>query len=368
MKISGTGTNRRAGIYFFSDDATQTQRNNAYMVYFRVDQNKCQIYKSENDVIYIKTDDDCNVDIDTWYDYKVIFNTVTGKISAYQNNILVSEWIDANPYQSGDYLSLRTGECNVYYDDFNVFKSRNNNVQITVGTNSTNDVRAQNIDVNSPACRVKSIVTDIAGNLSSIADSVINIDWSVPSDVAFVNDGLANDIDTIEAYTAMSGNWDLATDNNSEVVDYWYSIGTTVGGTELLGWTSTNNINNFSNSNLGVVENTTYYINVKSENIAGLFSSVITSDGVIITDNNLFILDKPVTNGIVKIYPNPVTDKLNIEINNSNKIHTITIYSITGKIIYQQKTKKNNIIVNVSNYEKDVYIINVDNNKSRFVK
>ena len=367
MKISGTGTNRRAGIYFFSDDASQTQRNNAYMIYFRVDQNKCQIYKAENDVIDIKTNDNCNVDIDTWYDYKVIFNTVTGKISAYQNNTLVSQWIDSSPLTMGSYISLRTGECNVFYDDINVYKSRNTDVQISVGTNSINEVRNQNIDINSPACRVKSIVTDIAGNLSNIADSTINIDWSEPSNVEFVNDGIAADIDTIASYTSMNGNWDIAIDNNSGIKDYWYSIGTTIGGTELLGWTSTNNSNSFINSNLGVIENTVYYVNVRAENNAGLFSSVLSSDGVIITDNTLFIVDG-LNEETIKIYPNPVSNKLNIEINNSKKTHQITIYSIEGRIIYQQQTKKDNVVINVGSYAKDIYIINVDNMKSRFVK
>ena len=367
MKISGTGTNRRAGIYFFSDDATQIQRNNSYMIYFRVDQNKCQIYKAENDVIDVKTDDDCNVDIDTWYDYKVIFNTATGKISAYQNNVLVSEWTDSNIHTSGSYISLRTGECNVYYDDFNIYKSRNADALITVGTNSTNDVRNQNTNTNSPACRVKSVVTDIAGNLSDVADSTINIDWSAPSDVDFVNDGLSNDIDTISSYIAMNGNWGIASDTNSEIKDYWYSIGTTVGATDLLGWTNTNNANNFTNSNLGVVSNITYYVNIKSENNAGLFSSVLSSDGVIITDNTLFIVEG-LDNETIKIYPNPVIDKLNIEINNSNKIHNIIIYSIDGKIIYQQQTKKNNITIDVSAYTNNIYILNIDNQKSRFIK
>ncbi len=367
MKISGTGTNRRAGIYFFSDDASQVQRNNAYMIYFRVDQNKCQIYKSENDTIHIKTDDNCNVDVDTWYDYKVIFNTVTGKISAYQNDILVSEWIDSNPYLSGDYISFRTGNCNVYYDDFNVFKSRNSNVIITLGTNSTNDVQNQNIDINSPACRVKSVVTDIANNFSDIADSIINIDWSVPTDVSFVNDGLSTDIDTIASYSAMNANWDIAADNNSEIKDYWYSIGTTIGGTELLGWTNTNNTNSFTNSNLGVVQNTIYYINVKSENNAGLFSNILSSDGVIITDNTLFVADN-YNNDIIKIYPNPVHDKLNIKIKNSNKTHYVIIYTISGKIIYQQQYSVNNISIDVSSYDKNLYILIIDGDKFQFVK
>ncbi|MBK9462840.1 MAG: hypothetical protein IPN94_26360 [Sphingobacteriales bacterium] len=43
--ISGTGTNRRAGLHWFCDDATQSNRGNSYFIYYRVDNDKMQLYK-----------------------------------------------------------------------------------------------------------------------------------------------------------------------------------------------------------------------------------------------------------------------------------------------------------------------------------
>ncbi|HRD40890.1 MAG TPA: hypothetical protein PLC65_19840, partial [Bacteroidia bacterium] len=47
-KIEGTGTNRRAGLHFFCDNADSTNRNNSYFVWFRLDDQKIQIYKVVN--------------------------------------------------------------------------------------------------------------------------------------------------------------------------------------------------------------------------------------------------------------------------------------------------------------------------------
>jgi hypothetical protein len=170
MKIDGQGTNRRAGIYIFSDNAEADQRGNAYMIYFRVDNNKCQIYKSTDNVIDIKTNDICQVDSGVWYNYAVLYEPLTGMIKAYQNNVLVSQWQDSSPLQTGNYLSFRTGDCITSYKNFEVYISRNSQVDILVGLGSQDDIQYQNPDPNTPVCKIKSIVCDYAYNFSGIIE------------------------------------------------------------------------------------------------------------------------------------------------------------------------------------------------------
>ncbi len=280
MKISGTGTNRRAGLHFFCDDPTQTQRNNSYMVYFRVDQNECQIYKAENNVITIYTQDACNVDIDTWYDYKIIFNTNTGEIKAFQNDILVSSWTDPSPFTSGNFISLRTGNCNVYYNDLKVHKDRINTELITIGS-TADAIRYENTNPSTPACRIKSILIDNNNRWSALEGTNVNIDWTPPTSVT-VNDGTSADIDTSFDNTQLTANWSVSADTNSGITAYWYCVGDSPGNNNIIDWTN-NGLNTIVTlTGLSLNYNTTYYFSVKSLNGAGLYSNTDTSDGLLI--------------------------------------------------------------------------------------
>ncbi|MBU1717876.1 MAG: hypothetical protein KKA07_02270, partial [Bacteroidetes bacterium] len=124
MKITGSGTNRRGGIYFFSDDPTLLQRNNAYMIYYKADGDAIEIYKSINNSISLMNSSSCVIDADTWFDCKVIFNQPTGDIWVFRNDDFVAAWKDASPHTSGIAISCRNGGSNMFYDDMQVFRSR----------------------------------------------------------------------------------------------------------------------------------------------------------------------------------------------------------------------------------------------------
>lgn len=277
MKLDGTGTNRRAGMYIFSDNPTLTQRGNAYMIYYRADQNKVQLYTVKNDVINIVTDIVCDVLPNVWYDYKVTYNPSTGELKTYQNNILKSSYTDPNPLKSGLAISLRNGDCDVMYDDIKVYKTRTNTEIVTIGTNK--EVRYQNTNPTTASCRVKSIVFDHVGNISQIAGTDVNIDWTQPSDVS-INDGISSDIDTITSNNALSANWTNSTDMHSGISEYWYCVGTSPGSDNTVSWTNNGLNTSFNISGLSLQYGATYYTTIKSKNGAGLFSNIISSDGV----------------------------------------------------------------------------------------
>ena len=71
-----------------------------------------------------------------------------------------------------------------------------------------------------------------------------------------------------------------AMDAESGISRYWYKIGTTPGGSEILGWIDNGKIRSFTTSraNMSLVRGETYYVTVKAVNGAG-FSSESTSDG-----------------------------------------------------------------------------------------
>ncbi len=278
MKISGSGANKRAGIYFFCDDPELDQRGNSYMIYFRVDQNACQIYKSTDNSIAIQTDDVVNIDADIWYDYKVIFDTNTGEIKAFQDGVLVSSWTDPSPHTSANSISLRTGNCNVEYDDIKVYKDRSLSEIITVG--ETNEVRFQNSGESNPSCRVKSIIIDDSDNFSNLAGTDVNIDWTESETIADVNDGSGVDIDTTYIGTELSANWGAAIEPNSSITTYEYCIGLSAGSSDIVGWTDNGISTSVTHTGLTLVSETQYYFNVRATNTVGLVSSITSSDGV----------------------------------------------------------------------------------------
>ena len=375
MKISGTGTNRRAGIYFMCDDATQVQRNNSYMVYFRVDQNSCQIYKSESNTIDLKTDDNCTVNLDEWFDAKIIFNTNTGEIKVFKDNVLVSTWIDTAPFINANSISLRTGEANVSYDDFAVYKSRNDTVSISVGANS--DVPLENTNSSTPACFIESIVTDMSNNFSTIASNYVNIDWSVPT-LTTIADGLANDEDYTTNNSEISSNWADGVDANSDISEYFYCVGTSPFANDVINWTSNTTITNFTENGLSLTYDSTYYVSLKAVNGAGLSSDTICSDGnLLVTTLNINELNE----NWIKIYPNPASNYITIQNSDfkneksfNELIKNITITDISGKQINvdcNSMQSEESISIDISKLALGTYFIEIKANniyRGKFVK
>ncbi|MBX7093386.1 MAG: N-acetylmuramoyl-L-alanine amidase [Flavobacteriales bacterium] len=279
-KMDGTGTNRRAGLHYFCDDATLSNRGNSYFVWFRLDNDKVQLYDVVNDVFTLVDEVPFNFNANQWYDFKVIYDRITGKHTVYIDNALVQTWTDATPHVTGDYISFRSGECIYTVNNLKIYRSRASSALVTVGTSG--DLRYQNQDPLTPAGRIKSIVADNAGNLSAITWQDVNVDWTAPSDVSNVNDGPASDIDISTNANELQANWSNSFDQHSDVARYWYSVGTSAGATDVLNWTDNFWYDTVRIQGLSLNYGSTYFVNVKAENGAGLISGVVSSDGVLI--------------------------------------------------------------------------------------
>ncbi len=279
--MSGTGTNRRAGLHYFCSDPTLTNRGNSYFVFFRLDSDKIQIYEVTNDTYSLVDESSYDFNVDQWYDYKVAYDRITGKHQVYINNVLMRTWTDATPLTTGNYISFRSGNCVYKVNDLRVYRSRSSSTSIAVGTSG--DMRYESPNSSTAAGRIKSIVQDVAGNLSAISSQDVKIDWTTPSAIQTVNDGGAADVSFTTNNSMLEANWTTSSDTNSDVANYWVAVGTAAGtaaGTaDVVPWT-----NNYWNTNIsigGLILNTgtTYYVSVKAENGAGAFSGIVSSNG-----------------------------------------------------------------------------------------
>ena len=277
-EINGAGANRRAGIHFFCSDPTLDQRGDSYMVYWRVDQDKCQIYKSTANTIVLMTDDDVVVDANVNYDFKILFDPATGLIQAFLDDELVSEWIDPSPFTAGNSISPRCGNAIGVYDNFQVYKSRAAAELVTIG-DVNSEIRYQNQNPATPAGSVRSINIDLAGNWSLMQQEHVNVDWTIPNDIPFVNDGTAADVDLFSTASQLSANWGNSTDVHSGIEAYWYAVGTTPGAADVIAWTNNGGLTAFTETGLPLAVGQVYYTSVKAINGASLESTILISDG-----------------------------------------------------------------------------------------
>jgi spore germination protein YaaH/PKD repeat protein len=279
MNQDGTGSNRRAGLHFFCDNPTLPNRGNSYFVYFRVDSDKCQIYEVNSDTYTLQTDDAVTIDPGIFYDCKVFFDPLTGKIKVYLDNALVSEWTDPTPLTSGNSISVRTGNTSAFYDDLKVYQLRSTSEMVSIGA-AADMIRYQNYGPAQNSCRIVSIINDLAGNWSNVSSTNVNVDWTNPATV-MVMDTLGMDIDAQTDSSKLAGQWTLSSDAHSDIASYWYSVGITPGDSSTVAWTNNGLVNSFALSGLGLNFGQTYYINVRVKNGAGLMVQV-SSDGITI--------------------------------------------------------------------------------------
>jgi hypothetical protein len=181
-RISGSGTNKRAGFHFMCDSDSLSNRGNSYFVWFREDDNKLQFYKVLNNTFSLTQETTFNFLPNQWYDFKVIFDKVAGKVLVYIDDDFIDSWTDSSPLTVGNFISFRSGNAVYDIDELTVYHNRTNPETITVGSAPTNDITYQNPSPNFPAGKIKSIVTDNANNISLIDEQLINIDFTISID------------------------------------------------------------------------------------------------------------------------------------------------------------------------------------------
>jgi N-acetyl-anhydromuramyl-L-alanine amidase AmpD len=340
-KIDGTQNNRRAGIHFFCDNGALTNRGNSYFVWFRVDQSVCEFYEVVNDVFTLQHSVPMTTAAGQWYDWKVVYDRTTGKIEVFQNNLFIGTWTDNTPLSTGAYVSFRSGNCNWQINNFKVYRSRTSNapVSVQVGSCPTCEIRFQNTNPATPSGRVKSIVRDSANNFSAISYYDVNVDWTVPSAVDTINDGLSADSDLTTSANTLSANWSTATDTHSGLSRYWYAIGTTAGDSNVVSWTSNWGYDTVVVTNLPLVSNQWYYFSVRAENGAGLITTTYISDGILV-DLSLD-LTTPETSYNVQVWPNPfdASTVLTYVLPQPETVR-ITLTDASGRLIYAMENKQ----------------------------
>ena len=88
-----------------------------------------------------------------------------------------------------------------------------------------------------------------------------------------------------------------------------------------------------------------------------------------LTTNQIAMIPEKHNQYDIKIFPNPATNTISIEIQ-SDKIHSFDaeIYDLNGKMIFMRNYKTNNSQIDVNNFSKGIYILNIKGNNGTLLK
>ena len=83
-------------------------------------------------------------------------------------------------------------------------------------------------------------------------------------------------------------------------------------------------------------------------------------DGFAVYDSALVSLNEIQTTNLIKVYPNPFNEVVNIAIeNNDYKTISVEIFDITGKTIFSKTINNSNVLQINANYPSGIYFIKV---------
>lgn len=325
--------NRRAGMHYFCDNPSATNRGNGYFAYYRLDNQTIQMYRVSNNAYTMQIQVPYAFAENVWYDLKILYDPSSGDHRTWVNNVEVASWQDAVPFSSGSYISLRTGNTKALYDDIKVYRNRQSNETISVGSDSMKMAQWCNPNPATPACKIKSLVLNHMGLFSSLEGTDVNIDYTPPIAPSYINDydlSGSGDTDTLFASSATNNNalCNSAVDVNSGISTYYFNMGnycmdlscgsySPLYDTSGVAGTFTNNGN--------------YYTFVYAVNGAGLASGTTCSDGIYF---EIVSSTADLANTSLIVFPNPAESYIVVQYSGS-KEETLSLYSSNGIEIFK---------------------------------
>jgi len=120
--------------------------------------------------------------------------------------------------------------------------------------------------------------SDLLGNWSDAVSDTIILDTASPTTVTVTDEG-AHTTNNTQLYAS----WTQSTDpySGSGIGEYKYAIGTSSGGTDIVGWTSAGLSTEITHTGLTLTRGPVYYISVKAVDNAGNEGPVSSSDGIL---------------------------------------------------------------------------------------
>lgn len=271
--LSCAGAEGMVGIQIFCTD--QNSRPNAYRIVLLPHEGQIRIYRIQrgNEVL-CHTIDGVTTEVEVVHKYQIIHDVLARTFLVFRDGILLGQWRDpvSMPLAPAPAkMMLLTSGTTAYFDNLNVYRSRETVVNVAVGSTSYCDLMWQ-ARSGVPTARVRSIILNDQWNFSPIAEKSLKVDYSKPAFRSPVNVEVCRS-DRVPSTFGLSVQWNAVTDAHSGVILYEYGIASDVRPDEIR-W-------------MGMVRRPlvsivpmvrlpdSYYIAVRAMNGAGLFSEPV---------------------------------------------------------------------------------------------
>ncbi len=357
--------NRRMGIHYFCSDVSQSNRENNYMAYFRLDNQRVQLYEYVNNTYSLMTDVAYPFAQNVWYDAKVLYDPVTGYNAAWINDSLVSAWTDPSPLKSGSGFSLRVGNSKAWYDDVKMYRSRSASEVVSVGSDSLDMIQWSNFSPANPACRIKSVVLDEADLFSAIEGSDVNVDYTIPLAPAWIhdNDFGGGDLDTLY-YSGIASAMALCaqgSDVNSGIASYYFGYGFECGSDSLSAFVQESD----TSSVLGMfLSDGQYFTYVYVVNGAGLHSNTVCSDGIQVIQ----LTNITESGSRIIVFPNPASKFITVQ-GISEPLIEFVVLSTDGRLVKRiEPVEQQPYTFSVTDLSPGIYILKINQTYTPFVR
>ena len=80
---------------------------------------------------------------------------------------------------------------------------------------------------------------------------------------------------------------------------------------------------------------------------------------------NTYLSTTETKNNLLKVYPNPAKD--HVVISNISKGENISVYDLSGKILFQTKSPGNSLNINTSSYKNGIYLVKVGEKTTKII-
>ena len=277
--VSNCQSDGKLEIVFNADRPNVTTAGTAYSVAIYPRQHEVKIRRWVNgDIVTMDSVQGIYTTEGNNYFYRILYDRELGKIALFRGSSLLLQWQDPVPLAiPGQFVQFRTEGVYASFDNWRVYRSRTDRVQVLVGSGAHNDLPWQAAN-NQPLAKIKSVVVDNALQFSPLVQKELLVDFTRPTMNGTVNDGDQQDVDVMRT-NQVSANWQVANEPNSGIVGYEYVIGAVASTTTPLkvGFTTENHFV----ERLKMRDGERYYTQVRALNGAGVYSLPLRSDGFI---------------------------------------------------------------------------------------
>ena len=299
---------------FNADRPDVTAAGTAYSVVIFPQQHEVKIRRWVNgDVVTMDSVQGVYTTEGSNYFYRILYDRALGKIALFRGSSLILQWQDPVPLAiPGQYMQFRTEGLYASFDNWRVYRSRTNHVQVLVGSEANNDLPWQATN-SQPMARIKSVVVDNALQFSSLVQKELLVDFTRPVMKGTLNDGDQRDVDAFPT-CMVSANWTMTNDTHSGIVGYEYAVYSTTTSLMplLVGFTSRTHFS----EQMRMRQQENYYIQVRALNGAGKYSLPLRSDGFTYQPYNEThrMTPRQKTMPAISIAPNPCTESFTITV------------------------------------------------------